>query len=401
LEFDNKKLLFDETEILNDIICSDGLSNTVKTDYYTTQSQLCTVDKKKENKDMQVSSSTVLDWPFCNSLSVQKSAASMFSTQEIECNQSIGGVKSGGECGDSPNHFQYHSYGSENSNVVFQVEGLNEQKQVMTNNIVSQQPLHVPIGYYQTQHQNQRVNFASMSFEQPVSNVDQKASPRSLECSKQGRLLPQYFWQINGHSQTNSLETAAGAAEYEVGMNESEFLAQDVRDRTPDPVKLLVLRAKMQQITGLMDNLHTLSDNSVRLKAMKKKEKNRLASKCCRLKKKALFEANLIILNGLMKEKESVQQILMKLRLVMANFLDKTNFTDQNAFNPSSQNSLYSPSTDSDKLRDQIEVIVAQAQQNFRPVAGRKQEYVKEVLDQMTTMSFQQHQIDFGSIGFD
>lgn len=89
----------------------------------------------------------------------------------------------------------------------------------------------------------------------------------------------------------------------ELDSAEEMILLQDVKERVPDPVKLILLRDKMETITQLMDNLHSMRDNTAQLKLLKKKEKNRLASKCCRLKKKALFEANLIILNGLINEK--------------------------------------------------------------------------------------------------
>ena len=94
--------------------------------------------------------------------------------------------------------------------------------------------------------------------------------------------------------------------EAEVDRVESQMLIEDVKERSPDPLKLIILRNKMGQIIALMENLATMNDNTPELKVLKKREKNRLASKCCRLKKKAQFEANVLVYDGLMKEKRKL-----------------------------------------------------------------------------------------------
>jgi len=210
-----------------------------------------------------------------------------------------------------------------------------------------------------------------------------------------------YFWQINSHTNTKSnlsqlSSTASSAqstlsniddscsksgsssrappnpklkgrnlraslAEVEMDRQESEILKQDVLERIPDPVKLIVLREKMGTINQALDQLQRVNANTPELKVMKKKEKNRLASKCCRLKKKALFEANLLIKNGLRAEKVSMQYLIENIRkLVQAHISGKSDGTP---------------------LRPKIDEMVRQMREKVPQVAGRTQEYVAEVIE--------------------
>jgi len=273
---------------------------------------------------------------------------------------------------------------------------------------------------------------ADQSAAAAASNFATGHSSAKMPAANHQRGLSQYFWQINSHSTSNkNLQPAAFSsepegeflqvppsqqhqhtylteessshqqmqaqntmlhkqqqlgsskrnmrafqAENELEKKESGMLRQDVKERMPDPMKLIILREKMEEITKMMDSLHSMRENTDALKAMKKKEKNRLASKCCRLKKKALFEANVIIRNGLDVQKQNLQFLLDKLREMIREHLNQHSQSSGAAANDTTLPNAQNPS-----LRMKVDELIYFVASKTPQVAGRTQDYVNEVIE--------------------
>lgn len=76
----------------------------------------------------------------------------------------------------------------------------------------------------------------------------------------------------------------------------------DGNDLTPRPQKLLAIRSDLDGLTRLIGDLGTFDAPTSPDQFNPRKEKNKLASRACRLKKKAQHEANKIQLAGLQEE---------------------------------------------------------------------------------------------------
>ena len=135
----------------------------------------------------------------------------------------------------------------------------------------------------------------------------------------------QFFWQYNSHSKRLK-ECHRTASEDQAFEEESPYVFKQISDPvfaesggysgkfryngkirkcdgndwTPNPKKLLMIGLELKKLT---DAINTLSVRSTTTDmAMIRKEKNKLTSRICRLKKKAQNEANKIKLYGLYKE---------------------------------------------------------------------------------------------------
>ncbi|KAM8880102.1 uncharacterized protein AB9W97_015101 isoform 1-T4 [Spinachia spinachia] len=76
----------------------------------------------------------------------------------------------------------------------------------------------------------------------------------------------------------------------------------DASDLTPNPVKLRSIGEQLQKLNAAIDGMGPVNDLPAVARARSRKEKNKLASRACRLKKKAQHEANKIKLWGLNQE---------------------------------------------------------------------------------------------------
>ncbi|XP_037091868.1 protein CREBRF homolog isoform X2 [Pollicipes pollicipes] len=76
----------------------------------------------------------------------------------------------------------------------------------------------------------------------------------------------------------------------------------DGNDLTPSPRKLISIRCDLDKLNRLIDDMTPLSELPLNVRSESRKEKNKLASRVCRLKKKAQHEANKIQLSGLNEE---------------------------------------------------------------------------------------------------
>jgi len=79
----------------------------------------------------------------------------------------------------------------------------------------------------------------------------------------------------------------------------------DGNDLTPNPKKLAAIGKELEQLNKVINDLTPSTSSSevpFSARCQSRKEKNKLASRACRLKKKAQHEANKLKSNGLEEE---------------------------------------------------------------------------------------------------
>ncbi|XP_054716926.1 CREB3 regulatory factor-like [Uloborus diversus] len=89
----------------------------------------------------------------------------------------------------------------------------------------------------------------------------------------------------------------------------------DGNDLTPNPCKLFNIGLELKKLNRLIYNINPSEHGNG--KPLSRKEKNKLASRVCRLKKKAQHEANKIKLYGLQQEHKKLLSILLETREVL------------------------------------------------------------------------------------
>ncbi|XP_041118438.1 CREB3 regulatory factor-like [Polyodon spathula] len=88
----------------------------------------------------------------------------------------------------------------------------------------------------------------------------------------------------------------------------------DASDLTPNPRKLLSIGEQLRKLNRAIEGMRPANDLPVTARARSRKEKNKLASRACRLKKKAQHEANKIKLWGLNHEHDSLLGMLLQIK---------------------------------------------------------------------------------------
>lgn len=76
----------------------------------------------------------------------------------------------------------------------------------------------------------------------------------------------------------------------------------DGNDLTPNPRKLYSIGRELDKLSRIINDMTPVSELPFTARPKTRKEKNKLASRACRLKKKAQHEANKIKLHGLEQE---------------------------------------------------------------------------------------------------
>jgi hypothetical protein len=141
----------------------------------------------------------------------------------------------------------------------------------------------------------------------------------------------------------------------------------DGNDLTPNPRKLLMIGLELKKLSKIINELAPVTDLPVNARNKTRKEKNKLASRACRLKKKAQHEANKIKLYGLQREHKQVVMAIFDARKMIHRSL-----TQQTSLGPSTDNQL---STSLAKLLDEC----------LMTVAGQTGDYVNSVLEKVVS----------------
>ncbi|XP_069828306.1 CREB3 regulatory factor [Dendropsophus ebraccatus] len=88
----------------------------------------------------------------------------------------------------------------------------------------------------------------------------------------------------------------------------------DVEDLTPNPKKLLQIGGELRKLNKVISDLTPVSELPVTARPRSRKEKNKLASRACRLKKKAQYEANKVKLWGLNTEYDNLLFVINSIK---------------------------------------------------------------------------------------
>ncbi|OTF74395.1 hypothetical protein BLA29_000505 [Euroglyphus maynei] len=155
----------------------------------------------------------------------------------------------------------------------------------------------------------------------------------------------------------------------------------DGNDLTANPTKLLKIGLELKKLGKILNGLTPVTEVPANCRNKSRKEKNKLASRACRLKKKAQHEANKIKLHGLHLEHsrliEKIQQIR---RLIEMTFRFKRtrqpqicNFSDQFSCRITSISDLH-------HILQQI-IINNQVKTE---IAGKTADFVNQILENVT-----------------
>ncbi|XP_053211364.1 CREB3 regulatory factor-like [Panonychus citri] len=139
----------------------------------------------------------------------------------------------------------------------------------------------------------------------------------------------------------------------------------DGNDLTPNPKKLLMIGLELKKLSKVINDLTPVAQVPVNSRNKSRKEKNKLASRACRLKKKAQHEANKIKLFGLQQEHKKMMNALIDIQHLANVVLDGKR------------------SNREDRLTDSYENIVSTKGPKVK-VAGNTTEFVNSILDNVS-----------------
>lgn len=133
----------------------------------------------------------------------------------------------------------------------------------------------------------------------------------------------------------------------------------DGNDLTPNPRKLYVIGKELDNLGKVINDMIPVSELPFNIRPKTRKEKNKLASRACRLKKKAQHEANKLKLYGLQQEHKRLLNGISQMKQVLVNRMT------------SGQNNVDWSSHITNIVNVATEV----------KIAGKTSEYVNKILD--------------------
>ncbi|KAM9450876.1 CREB3 regulatory factor isoform 1-T1 [Clarias gariepinus] len=136
----------------------------------------------------------------------------------------------------------------------------------------------------------------------------------------------------------------------------------DVEDLTPNPRKLLQIGNELRKLNKVISDLTPVSELPLTARPRSRKEKNKLASRACRLKKKAQYEANKVKLWGLGTEYDRLLFVINTIKEEIVNRVQ--------------DNSNNNGTSMAEKLDKLIEETLVQS-----PVAGQTSDFVNQILE--------------------
>ncbi|XP_032890048.1 CREB3 regulatory factor-like isoform X2 [Amblyraja radiata] len=197
------------------------------------------------------------------------------------------------------------------------------------------------------------------------------------------RLKRRYFWEYSdSHATPSKQERILQPSEWdsstlpsnvylkENGVGQGRRMGKksrrtDVDDLTPNPRKLLYIGDELKKLNKVIEELRPVSELPLNVRPRSRKEKNKLASRACRLKKKAQHEANKIKLWGLNIEHDNLLQVIVAIKhQIMRRVEQRRGGTQEESM--------------AGKLQALLHSTVG------RSVAGHTSEFVSEVLEKVS-----------------
>ncbi|KAG7453663.1 hypothetical protein JOB18_002549 [Solea senegalensis] len=181
---------------------------------------------------------------------------------------------------------------------------------------------------------------------------------RARESATKKKLSGDVHWSLSWSSST--LPSTLYRREGKKGRRKAR--KTDASDLTPNPQKLHNIGEQLQKLNAAIDGMGPVNDLPAVARARSRKEKNKLASRACRLKKKAQHEANKIKLWGLNQEYENLLGALLRIKDVIRRRVESSEEED----------------TDERGMTQRLEDILRES--NGPLVAGRTKDFVQRIL---------------------
>uniref|UniRef100_A0A8C6SQH0 Creb3 regulatory factor n=1 Tax=Neogobius melanostomus TaxID=47308 RepID=A0A8C6SQH0_9GOBI len=178
-----------------------------------------------------------------------------------------------------------------------------------------------------------------------------------LTPSKQERMLKPSEW--DRHTLPSNLYQKNGPLHGKYMLKKSR--RTDVEDLTPNPRKLLQIGTELRKLNKVISDLTPVSELPINARPRSRKEKNKLASRACRLKKKAQYEANKVKLWGLSTEYD---RLLFVINSIKEEIVSRV------------EDSAPRPTNMSDTLDRLIQDTLVSP-----PVAGETSDFVNKILE--------------------
>ncbi|XP_054460090.1 CREB3 regulatory factor-like [Anoplopoma fimbria] len=181
---------------------------------------------------------------------------------------------------------------------------------------------------------------------------------RARESAAKKKLGGDVHWSLSWSSST--LPSTLYRREGKKGRRKAR--KTDASDLTPNPQKLHNIGEQLQKLNAAIDGMGPVNDLPAVARARSRKEKNKLASRACRLKKKAQHEANKIKLWGLNQEYENLLGALLRIKEVIRLRVESSEEED----------------TDERGMTQRLEDILRESSGPL--VAGRTKDFVQRIL---------------------
>ncbi|KAL2094611.1 hypothetical protein ACEWY4_009330 [Coilia grayii] len=219
----------------------------------------------------------------------------------------------------------------------------------------------------------------SDAFSEPGCDADMVEDVKGLTAGlsrKRGKR--RYFWEYSEQLTPSKQERMLKPSEWDRdtlpsnmyqknGLHQGKYTLKksrrtDVEDLTPNPRKLLQIGNELRKLNKVISDLTPVSELPLTARPRSRKEKNKLASRACRLKKKAQYEANKVKLWGLGTEYDRLLFVI-------------------NAIKEEIVKRVQDPSDDkgtsmAEKLDKLIEETLVKS-----PVAGQTSDFVNQILE--------------------
>ncbi|XP_066502264.1 CREB3 regulatory factor [Hoplias malabaricus] len=219
----------------------------------------------------------------------------------------------------------------------------------------------------------------SDAFSEPGCDTDMVEDVKGLTAGisrKRGKR--RYFWEYSEQLTPSKQERMLKPSEWDRdtlpsnmyqknGLHHGKYTLKksrrtDVEDLTPNPRKLLQIGNELRKLNKVISDLTPVSELPLTARPRSRKEKNKLASRACRLKKKAQYEANKVKLWGLGTEYDRLLFVINTIKEEIVNRVQ--------------DNSDNHGTSMADKLDKLIKETLVES-----PVAGQTSDFVNQILE--------------------
>uniref|UniRef100_A0AAY4AXE5 BZIP domain-containing protein n=1 Tax=Denticeps clupeoides TaxID=299321 RepID=A0AAY4AXE5_9TELE len=219
----------------------------------------------------------------------------------------------------------------------------------------------------------------SDAFSEPGCDADMAEDMKGLTAGlSRQRGKRRYFWEYSEQLAPSKQERMLKPSEWDRdtlpsnmyqknGLHHGKYTLKksrrtDVEDLTPNPRKLLQIGNELRKLNKVISDLTPVSELPLTARPRSRKEKNKLASRACRLKKKAQYEANKVKLWGLGTEYDRLLFVINAIKEEIVNRVQDL-----------SEDKCTSMAEKLDKL---IEDTLVKS-----PVAGQTSDFVNQILE--------------------